>query len=102
MAIKHKITYSAPEGAEFISIDDWAKTALLEEEYKEFIEARDRDIALTQATATSIDIESGESIFDNEEKMNAGVHNNDPQFLLYFGRYLIDTGTKISEITENV
>lgn len=102
MAIKHKVTYVAPAGVEFVSIDDWAKNDLLEEEYKAFVEARDRDIALTQATATSVDIEAGENIFDDEAKMNAGAKNNDPEFLLFFGRYLIDTGMEVKETVENV
>jgi hypothetical protein len=102
MAIKHKITITPPAGEEFVSIDDWAKNALEEQEFPLFVAARERDIAITQATATSIDHETGETIFENQEKLEAGINKNDPDFLIYFGRYLMDTGMQVSETTENV
>jgi hypothetical protein len=102
MAIKHKITITAPAGAPFVSMEEWARQTLPEEEFPLYEAARTRDIALTQATATSIDFDTGETLFENQEKLEAGINKNDPDFLIYFGRYLMDTGMQVSETTENV
>jgi hypothetical protein len=107
MAIKHKITLVPAVGASLILIDDWAAAVLSEEELALFQASKQRHNDFVASKALSVDMDAGEMMFADEAKLaeSQGVeptYAGDPDFLQYWGRYLIDNGITVEISTETV
>jgi hypothetical protein len=101
MAIQHKLVITSPPGSTFISFNEWAETRLIEEEIPLWKAAQERQTAYIQAHATSLDLEAGVNVFPDQAAADAS-EGGDPEFLIFFGRYLLDTGYTAEKIATTI
>lgn len=103
MAIKQTLTYTAPEGKTYVSLISWAKNTLSKDEFELFLTAEEKQRQFLQEKANSIDTETGVVIFaDESAKQETLVVGGDRDFLNFWQRYLLETGTIVNETTENI
>ena len=103
MAIKQKLTLTTPVGTTFVTVNEWAKVTLLAEELPLFEAAQQRHNDFIASKANSVDLENGEIVFADESKKNeADPLNGDMDFLIYWYRYLQDTGITVQNTVENI
>jgi len=103
MAIKQKLTLTTPVGSTFITVDQWAEVALPAEELPLFGAAKKRHDDFISSKAVSVDPFNGEIVFADEAKKDeANPLNGDMDFLIYWYRYLQDTGITFEITVENI
>ena len=101
MAIQQKLVITVPPGSTYMPIDKWAESILPEEELPLFKAAQERQTAFVQAKATSVDLEAGFNTFADQAAADSS-QGGDPEFLVYWYRYLVDTGYTAEKTSETI
>jgi hypothetical protein len=96
MTIKQEFQWTGPEGADVVSLQDWATTSLSEEELAQLNNAQQRQMDLVVAAGGTF---SGNSIeYADTDALALGRQQSDSEFNVFLSRYLSETGVTIDVV----
>jgi hypothetical protein len=101
MAIQQKLVITVPSGSTYVPVDKWAEAVLPEAELPLFKAAQERQTAFVASKATSVDLVAGFNTFADQSAADAS-QGGDPDFLIYWYRYLVDTGYTAEKTSETI